>query len=199
MMPPSEEEVVEYTAKVESTMSLDGITKKDFTAALQLSVRKALATEFRVHHNYVTITDISRRRLGELTANLSSKVNFVVTVRTTPAEADQVATKVHWLKHDAPTSAALIDKLNDQVQSDGTAFGIITISVETEAVTTKGLPPPTYIASNGMTRTFTTTTFSLRGEELLGKAGRSAANHLWACQLVAITVGILHVGLASGR
>merc|ERR1712070_942286 len=99
---PSEVEVAAYTAKVERTMSLDGISKTDFTSAVQLSVRKVLAVEFGVHYNYVTISDVSRR-LGELTSSPSSRVKFLVTVRTTPAEAENVATTVHWLKHDTPT------------------------------------------------------------------------------------------------
>jgi len=201
---PSEKEVLAYTAKVESTMSLRGISKREFTPVVQLSLRKVLASEFGAHYHYVTISDVSRRLWVAAVAapDASKSVTFKVTIRTTPDIANTVATSVNTLKDDVKAISALAAKLNQQMLADGSDVRPVTIGAITSAETTTGLQPPAYITYDVLRvptniTTNTTTTMKMPVTENPVGRGHTSAAVSWPLTVAILSAVTCHTDLAG--
>jgi len=107
-----------YTATVEVTMSLSGLTKTNFEKpAVQIAIKKGLARSYGVAKNQVTFTNVvAARRLATRTRRLAGGVSFTVVVAVLPAQKAALQATVA-----ATSTTTLVSTLRAEMVSAGQA------------------------------------------------------------------------------
>jgi len=107
-----------YTATVEVTMSLSGLTKTNFEKpAVQSAIKKGLARSYGVAKSQVTFTNIvAARRLATRTRRLAGGVSFTVVIAVLPAQKASLQAAVA-----ATSTTTLVSTLRAEMVSAGQA------------------------------------------------------------------------------
>jgi hypothetical protein len=137
---PSTEVAVEHTSRVETQMTVAGLTAAQFDASFQESCKKAVAAEFGVHESQVTVTIAvtADRRLGAAEDSITLDIEIAAT-------ADQIATVEYQITELASDGA-------DGAAAQASFTGLINVYMEqageTAVVTVQAFAPP--VVSDGV-------------------------------------------------
>jgi hypothetical protein len=137
---PSTKVAVEHTSRVETQMTVAGLTAAQFDASFQESCKKAVAAEFGVHESQVTVTIAvtADRRLGAAEDSITLDIEIAAT-------ADQIATVEYQITELASDGA-------DGAAAQASFTGLINVYMEqageTAVVTVQAFAPP--VVSDGV-------------------------------------------------